>query len=550
MPNPLKSLGNKLWGDDSKHEVPNAEMGRFTAGVFGQNLNVGLVSMFTFLYCVSVLYIDAWIVGTVLGAFRVFDALTDFVGGTIMDKKVFKNGEKFRPVLKYIAIPVGALALVMFLGIGYKPNGDNTLAFVILMIAYFFYSILYTFQDIAQWGMCSVAATTSEERGRMSQWGRTGAMLGGLPKELIPIFMGIFAMQHRLIFGVAGVVLGLGGMVMARWCAYPKERVPAQPLKGNVLEPMKLLLKNKLVVLVVLSHVLGSMSLVLSQFFFFQYLVNFNIFGFQISGINSNVIFGIVVGLPSMFAIVFTTKFAKKLGGMKNILIFVPAIILVTRLIAFAIVRDLNTFNTAWGVIVVGAFMMIGSTFNNMEGVAMTTLWGDSLDLIEYKTGKRNEASVFAMQNLVSKVGVALGTFFGGLTLSLLNFNNEAVDLRIRELMRDYDMSQVEATRHAVDVEGILSNTFMRFAFPVFLLGPALGALFKIIPLIFIKYNAKQQKEIELALKERKALALATAAAQDETVLQEETLQDETLQDETLQDEPLQQETENQTDEN
>ncbi|MCL2631158.1 MAG: MFS transporter [Firmicutes bacterium] len=513
-PRPLKWIGNKVFGKDDNREVPNSELGRFTVGVFGQNMSVGLVMSFMFLYCVSVLYIDPWIVGLVLGMFRIFDAFTDFVGGAILDKHVFKNGDKFRPILKHIALPVGALALFMFLGIGYQGAGKNNMpAFIILMVAYFIYSALYTFQDISQWAMCAVASTKSEERARLAQWGRTGGMIGQQPKELVPIFMGVFVLQHRLIFGIAGIVLGLGGMLLSRYCAHPKERVRAVPLRGNVFEPIKLMLKNKVVVLVVLSQIAGALTLSLSQLLFFQYLVNFNFFGRQIDGINSNVIFGTMVYLPSMFGILFTAKLSKKLGGMKNILVFLIFMDIVPRLVAFAFVRNLASFNTWWGVVVVSFCLMVGGCLGQVNGVAQTTLWGDSLDRIEHKTGKRNDASVFAMQNFVAKLGLALSTFFAGLTLTLLKFNNEEVDGVIRGLM-DNGMSQVEATRYAVDELGILSSTFRTYAYPVFILAPVLGSLFKLVPLLFLRYNSAEQKQIELQLKAKKA-SLITEMATD-----------------------------------
>ncbi|MCL2630535.1 MAG: MFS transporter [Firmicutes bacterium] len=502
---PLKRLGNKLWGEDSKHEIPNREIGRFTMGAFGQNVGISMMTFLLF-YCVNVLYINPLLVGGALFAIRIWDAFTDIPGGILMDRKVFaglfKSEEKFRPMLKQVALPMGVLIAFMFsVGlVGHKGVGEpNMLAFVLLMIAFFFYSILYTFQDIAQWGICSLAGTTSEERGRISQWGRTGAMVGGLPKEIIPLIIGAVAVgQRRWVFAVAGLILGLGGMLLSRFNYAVSERAHAPKLEENVLEPLKLLLKNKVVLLAMLSSILGGVTLTIGYIHFFEYLVSFNIFGKQLDGITSGFIFGLITGIPSMLGIFGTTKLAKKLGGMRNVLIFVPLVQLVCRVLAFAFVSSLASFNTVWGVLIAGFFLFIASTPNNMRGVAQTALFSDSLDKIELETGKRNEASVFAMINLIAKAGGALNVLFAGITLTLLRYDAGAID-EIRAELIKAGMSSAEAL--AVARES-LSPVFVRWAWPVFMLAPAFGAILTIIPLLFIKHNKKEQERIESALKE------------------------------------------------
>jgi Na+/melibiose symporter-like transporter len=306
--------------------------------------------------------------------------------------------------------------------------------------------------------------------------------------------------------------LGLGGMVLSLLNCAAKERIAPKKIYGHPLQSFKLLLKNKVVLLAMISSMIGGFTLVIGQHQFFQYLITFNIFGWEIDGLASSMIFGIVVGLPSMFGILFTTKFANKLGGMKNILIFIPALAIIFRLIAFAIVPTREAFTSGLGLFVVGFCLMVAGAPGSMRGVAMNTLWGDSLDKIELETGQRNEASVFAMQNLIAKAGWGIGVIFTGWTATLLQYNNQEVDQWIADVMKSVEegglgMSRIDAIHYAVE-EGVLSATFMTYSYPVFLLAPALGALLSIIPLLFIKHNNAMQKKIEedlKAMKEKRA---------------------------------------------
>ncbi|MDR3217121.1 MAG: MFS transporter [Clostridiaceae bacterium] len=470
-----RKLTDKLLGKDSEHEVPNREMLRFSLGIAGQNMSFGLVSGWVFYFCTNVLYLDALLVGTVISLSRIWDAINDPIAGGIIDKHTFKNGEKLRRFLLITPIPIGLCAMALFADFGL----GKTEMLVLIVMVYFIYDLLYSFQDIAQWGMTSVMATTSKERSRVAQTGRIAAMMGSWLPGLITIILGNagkIGMTEKNIFLILGVVFGLGGMLVAMFGHSAKERAPVKKVEGNPLSAIKLVLQNKLVMLIVISQILSTCTLLLENIYFFKYLVRFNIFGVEIDGMTSSFIFGLVCGLPGAIAILFTVWFSKKIGGMKNILILVAVANIVCRIIAYFVGF------TGTSILIVIALIAIANIPLNMQGTAMTALWGDSLDYMEWKTGQRNEASVFAMQNLISKFTRAMQIFFAGVTLTLLGYNAEAFDA------------------------GQISSTFTEFAWPVFILAPVLGSFFSLIPLLFIKYNKKQQELVEAQLIVRRAI--------------------------------------------
>ncbi|MDR2634424.1 MAG: MFS transporter [Clostridiales bacterium] len=472
----LNKVVDKLLGKDSEHEVPNRELLRFSTGIAGQNLSYCLVSGWVFYFCTNVLYLDVLLVGTVISLSRIWDAINDPLVGSIIDKHTFKNGEKLRPYLKLLPIPIGLCALVLFSDLG-MPKTDML---IFIVIVYFLYDFMYSFQDIAQWGMTSVMATTSKERSRMAQIGRIAGMVGSWLPGLIPIILGNkdkIGLTERNIFLILGVLFGFGGMLLSMFGHSAKERVAVKKVEGNPFSALKLVFQNKLVMLIVISQLLNAVTLSLESLYFFKYLVRFNLFGTEIDGMTSNFIFGLVTGIPGAVAIFFTVWFSKKIGGMKNILILTAVSNIVCRIAAYAV-----GFNGV-SIIIVIVLLGLSSIPSNMQGTAMTALWGDSLDFIEWKTGQRNEASVFAMQNMISKLTNAIRIFFAGVTLSLLSYNAEVFDA------------------------GQIAGTFSEFAWPVFILAPALGSLFSLMPLLFIKHNKQQQEKVEAELKIRRLIA-------------------------------------------
>ncbi|MDR1939833.1 MAG: MFS transporter [Clostridiales bacterium] len=472
-------IAAKILGHDSTHEVPNKEMLKYAAGIIGQNNAVSLIASWFQYFCISVLYMNPLILGTVLSISRVWDAVNDPIVGSIIDKHTFKNGEKLRPWLKLTPIPMGILLVILFTDF----HLPQTYQLVFIAVFYFLFDFLYSFQDIAQWGMTAMMATSSKERERISQLGRFAATVGtwlpGLIPVLIPIAVGLapdFGVSENTmeknIFFIFAVVFGFGGMLLSRMGHAARERAPAKKVEGNVLAGLKLIFKNKIVMLLVLSSVLEQCTLVLDQIYFFKYMVSFNILGMEIDGMTSSFIFGLLVGLPGTFTMLLAVKFSRKVGGMKNVIVIAVVATIVCRMLAYAVGFS------GLSIVFTGILLAIASIPTSMKGIATTALWCDSLDYIELKHGQRNDGSVFAMQNFVSKIGGAIKTFLVGVTFTILAFSAKAAD-----------------------AGEPMSDAFAQYSWPIFILGPVFGSMLALIPLLFLKHSKKQQMQIEEELK-------------------------------------------------
>lgn len=471
----LKRLIVRVMGDDKGREVGNKELLQYAIGIMGQNMSYGLIANWFFYYCTDVARFDIMAVGVVIGAARIWDAINDPLVGIFIDRHTFKNGEKMRPYLKWTPIPIGILAMFMFIDVGLESG----LMLVFVTVIYFFWDTLYSFQDISQWGMTAMMTTSTDERGRISQTARIGGMMGGWLPGLIPLMISNvdkLGLTESQLFCIFGVVFGFGGMAFSLFNYNAKERAPVVKIKGSLINDYKLLFKNKLAMLLVLGNILSSLTLTVDGIYFFKYMVRLNLFGYNVDGITVSFVFGLVVGIPGTIGIFFANKLSHKVGGMKNILLISVLLDIGCRVAAFSVGFE------GYRILIAGLFMMLAGIPNQMRGVACTTLWGDSIDYMEWKTGQRNEGVVFAMQNFVSKITKGISTFLMSVALTLIAFNAAKYD--------------------SGEPQGVLFN---KYIWALYMLGPALGSLLYTIPLLFIKYNLKERRQIEHELKARRA---------------------------------------------
>lgn len=470
--------------------VPRREGLWFALGVAGQNVSCGLVGWFYY-FCTDVAYYDMAVIGIVLTIARIWDAVNDPLMGMIIDRHRFKNGEKLRPWLKIAPIAAGFMAMLMFI----RPHFINDSAWiqgVFIAVVYLIYDMAFTVQDVSMWGMTSVMSPVSEERGRIVQWGRIGATIGSWLPGLISVFISIankFGVSEKILFAVLGIAMGLGGMLVSMTSSFAKERLLSVPERGGAgfRDNLGDLFKNKTVMLVLLGSILSGFALTVPAVYFFKYKVSMDVFGFHMDGLTVSFIFGIVSGLPGTLAMLVAPWLAKKVGGMKNILVLSCICAIAVRFICFAVGYEGNK------IIIIALLLALASIPSGVTGIAMTSLFGDSIDYMEWKTGRRAEAITFAAQTFASKIVGAINNGVSTFLLVLLKYS-----------AADYDAGLP------------LSPEFDKWIWPLFILGPVVGSVLNLIPILFIKYPKSLKEQVERELKERRAQA---AEATEETAV-------------------------------
>ena len=169
---------------------------------------------------------------------------------------------------------------------------------------------------------------------------------------------------------------------------------------------------------------------------------------------------------------------------MKRVLILAQVSSIALRTISFFV-----GFNSLGRMLVTILLMAIQGIPANMVNIAQRSLMSDSIDYVEYTTGKRTEGITFSMQNFTTKLGDALALFINGKLLTLVKYNHNI----------------------AMTAQ---NPTFMKWQWPMFILGPVVGAVLYLIVILFVKDDKEEKKTVERELKKRRA-ELAEKAAQE-----------------------------------
>ncbi len=472
--------------------ISKKEKVNFMAGLAGQNIVYCFIGASFFQYFLTdIAQFPAHIVAVLLILMKVWDGVNDPIIGSIVDRHRFKSGEKLRPLLKHTPVPVGIFTVLIFVVFS---TAENLLWLRVgyFVIMYLCWDITYTMQDVAIWGMTAVVTPNSNERDKFVQLARTiGSIFFGIFSAVIPMIMEIVAEQSgnslALMTVLFAAIFGLGGALVSAKCYKAQERVrlvePEQQ-QTSIIECFKLLFQNKMLMLVTLSNLFGALAFGNSLVtYFFKYKIpEISIAGFVLGPLTLTTVFGALTSAPSFLGMLFADKLKVKFKGYRNLLIFIQLCTLVGRVLAWII--GFQGKNIIFTIII----LALCSFPAGAASIAQTSLFCDSVDYMEWKTGKRTEGVTFAMQTFFTKISSGITGALATFSLSLLGY------------------VAVEDTPDAVYL-GTQSQAFEDWIWPLTMLTPAIAALLYIIPLLFIKYTPEQKAQVEKELAERRAAA-------------------------------------------
>ena len=473
------------------NHISKKEKINFYAGLSGQNMVYSLIGAGFFTYFMTdIAMFPAAVVTVLLIIMKVWDGINDPIIGSFIDKHTFKNGEKLRPFLRYTPLPVGVFTvLVLFV---FSTNKDLLwLRVAYFIIMYIGWDIAYTLQDVAIWGITASVSPNGEERDSFVKWARTiGSCVFGVLSMVIPMIIesvaNILGTSMALVTIVFALIFGLGGAMLSIRAHKAQERVvvPPQTKQKSLAESFSLLFKNKMLMLVTISNLLGALGFGGQlTVYFFKYMIPADFLGSDsfIGALGLTTIYSAITYGPQFIGMVFADKLQKLFRGYRNALIFMQLTNVVLRVIAFII--GFEGANLWIGMILMG----IGCIPMGAASIAQTSIFCDSIDYMEWKTGKRMEGVTFSMQTFFTKVSSGITGGLATLALSLLGY--------------------VAIDDSAAVFIGTQTAAFESWIWPLFMLTPAIASILYIIPLLFIKYTPEQRKQVEKELAERRAEA-------------------------------------------
>lgn len=463
---------------EKKQYVSNGRLLSYAVGLAGQNMTYAYISQWLFYFLTTVLKVDSKTVGYITSITRAWDSVNDPVVGALVDKHRFKNGEKLRPYLVYTPPIIGLLSALMFFNLGL----GKTATIVIIFAAYLLWDLFYSFQDVALWGLVAVSSPHSDERAKVAQWVSIGAGGGSVVVgafQMIRSFVsGTFGWSDTTVFAVFALIFGLGGELISMSAFRMKEAVETPKSEESVLEAIFVLRHNKTLLLISLARFFkDAFGTMLPWAYFFESREAFN-FGFaSFDGGTAQVVFTVIMGIPGVISMFFATRFAEKVGGMKRILIIAQVMNVVGRIICYFI--GFNSVGAMYAVIIILAVVQIPT---NMMDIAHRSLTSDSIDEVEYRTGKRTEGISFSVQNFISKISSAVTLLLSGYILHWIKYDNTKTNA----------------------MQGALYN---KWQWPIFIVGPVIGEILYLVVISFVKDDKEKREMIESELAARRLSA-------------------------------------------
>lgn len=308
----------------------------------------------------------------------------------------------------------------------------------------------------------------------------------------------------RWIYFVAAIICVAIGMPLffvgfkgTKERASELDNIKPPSLKHN----LSLLFKNKPLMLIVISGILGAARMVFTYtggLYFCKYVLDsVNFMGMHGEGLYTLVTIAIVPG--GLIASLMVPYLTKKIGKKQSYIwtnIAGGVALLIAFIVGMAIDKG-NYTSTATLVIALLAIVVSGipSGLTNIVSYAMI---GDTIEYLELKTGERAEGICFAMQTFINKIGMAVGAFIGvmGYYIAGVTANNPgALDAGGKDVM-----------------------------WIMLMLVAALSFILSAIPIFFYKFNEKEQQEAVAEIKRRNEAKLVAEGADGSTVTVEETV--------------------------
>ena len=489
--------------EDGKKEIryvgvkENLLFGLANAGqCFSYNMFTG---SFLSLFFVKVFGIPTGAVATMLLVLGVWDTVNDPIMGGIVDKTHTRYG-KLRPWLLIVPVPL-AVSTILFWGgpLLLQNTRQLTVKIVYMYLSYLLWEFFYTLGDVPYWSLSAAISPTPSDRTRAITTARfLSGFIGGIATVvMLPVLIdlsntGKIGWSLRDVFAFSGLIsavfiVGLFSLAGL----FVKERVVQQIEETSFWDAFRFIGRNKPLMLIILSNVLGTVSAVAGVFGAFYYTEVLNLMSW--SSVIS--VIGGLGGLVGMLTIALVKKRYdnRQLAVLNKI---VPAAL--GTLAFFCGMRHYDVWYVVIPIIAVKN--LISGVFDAYNSVVSTEMIGDTVDFLEWKTGVRNEGMAFSVLTFVGKLQGRLSTALGTALLPAIGY------FVTERLLPD---GTVETVSQCTQAFGQPTQFWLWAFFTIF---PAVAGLLSIIPYRFYELNGARLREIREEMKlRREALAAGNA---------------------------------------
>ena len=392
--------------DQSGQKLSIKEKAGYGLGDFAANIVFQTVMIFLMYYYTDIFGIPVAAVGTLFLLSRIWDAVNDPLMGAIADRTKSKYG-RFRPWIKWTALPFGILAVLMFTTPNFSVEGKIIYAYV----TYILMMMVYTANNIPYGALSGVMTSNSIERTSLNSYrfvfGQSAAlMVQGLTLPLIAFFgAGDKQQGYQLTMGLFAII----AVVLFYVTFYnTKERIePPKEQSTPLKDDLKDLMKNRpwmiLFLMGLVTFIFLSLRIAVGLYYFQYYVGDESLFSwFAVLGT-----IGLIIGIPLSKPL--TKKFGKRntyimsnaLSGIAVLALFLPGP---------------DDWKWAYAISALVGF------FNGPGVPILWAMYADTADYAEWRFGRRATGIVFSAATFGQKFGWGIGGALTGWLLALFNY--------------------------------------------------------------------------------------------------------------------------------
>lgn len=391
----------------------------YAAGDLGCNMSFALKSTIMAIFWTQFMALGETLYATLLLVVQIWDAINDPLLGSMFDadKRQYKNG-KFKTYIFIGAVGLLFSGLFFFLPL---PNAPLVMRCILFVLGYVLWDAFYTVANVPYGSMMSVITQDGSERSQLSTWRSIGSMVGNiLPMVILPLlcYDASNNLRGNTVFLVA-VVMGVIGLAcfiyMLKTTTIRVEEnsvtISEKTEKFNIFKAMKNFFKNPPAIgatLAAMAMFIGMQSSTTATTVLFQsYFKNA-----QISGIIM-----LISYLPMFLFMPFIKKIVDK-WGKKEACVVGSAVSVVGAVLLF-LPLGAGTAGLV-GYVIAQVFFGFGLGFYTCVSWA---LMADAIDYNEWKTGTKEEGTVYSLHSFFRKLAQGLGPSLVILIMGALGYD-------------------------------------------------------------------------------------------------------------------------------
>ncbi|MBQ8757024.1 MAG: MFS transporter [Oscillospiraceae bacterium] len=391
----------------------------YGAGDIAGNCVYALLTAFMMIYLTDTIGMSMGVVSTLIALSKVFDGVTDFFFGRMIDKTKTKMG-KARPWMLW---PYIGCAVTLVCCFSIPTSWGQTAQYIFFFLSYtLLNAVFFTANNIAYASLTALITKNTSERVQIGSFRFIFAFATKIVIEAVTIFavgwLGGGVVGWRMI----AIIYAIVGLITNTYSVFSVKELPEadeemeeereEEHKLTFLKSFKLLLKNKYYVIICCSYILTQLyaSVIGMGTYYTKYIMgNEEIFSTISLAINITMVVALTI-LPYVI---------KKMGGMYKLNIFGYIIAALGRV----------------GVMVGGYMgnLPLMLAFTAVSTIGIAPLQGDLNALIAccsehttLTTGHRLEGMMYSCSSLGIKLGGALGTAICGWMLDAAGYIENA----------------------------------------------------------------------------------------------------------------------------